>query len=200
MEDFLEGREERAERFAKIWWQSRMDAKKSQEYMALNLGVSKRTIQNWEHGASSPDLFQSTEWFRVLGQNPIHYYLAYLYPHLFDNLSTVDEDEKKIEEALMHIVQNTTSLEKRQLLYLMSGNHGSSWYFLLQMFTAHCHTTMRSRVSAARMIAENYEMEEAAGHLVCKDEVLPDIDVLNYAIQQGKQAAQDGKYGYTAQK
>lgn len=193
-----ETKEERAVRFAKIWWKSRSDAKKSQEYMALHLGVSKRTIQNWEHGVSSPDFFQSTEWFRLLGQNPIHYYLGYLYPEMFDKESANDSD-KAVEETLMFMVQNTTAIEKRQLLYLMSGNHGSSWYSLLQMFTAHCHTSMRSRVSAARIIAESYEMEAETGALVCKDQVQPDMEVLNFAISQGKQAAQDGKSGYTAQ-
>lgn len=43
-----ESRIERVKRFAKIWWKSRADAGKSQEFMALSLGVSKKTIQNWE--------------------------------------------------------------------------------------------------------------------------------------------------------
>ena len=93
-----------------------------------------------------------------------------------------------------------TPVEKRQLLYLMDGNHGSSWYSLLQMFTAHCHTSMKSRVAAARVIAENYEMEAKSGDLVCPENVQPDMDVLNFAILEGKQAAQEHKMGYTTQK
>ena len=41
-------RKERADRFAKIWWKSRANMGVSQEYMALGLGVSRKTIQNWE--------------------------------------------------------------------------------------------------------------------------------------------------------
>ena len=192
-------KDDRLQRFAKIWWKSRTDAKKSQEYMALNLGVSKRTVQNWERGTSSPDFFQSAEWFRLLGQNPIHYYLEFLYPSLFENLSPA-QDDAAISEKVLFLVENMTPVEKRQLLYLMDGNHGSSWYSLLQMFTAHCHTSMKSRVAAARVIAENYEMEAKSGDLVCPENIQPDMDVLNFAISQGKQAAQDRKMGYTTQK
>lgn len=52
-----ESRIERAKRFAKVWWKSRDDVGKSQEFMALSMGVSKKTIQNWEKGLSSPNLF-----------------------------------------------------------------------------------------------------------------------------------------------
>lgn len=196
--EVTENKEERAERFSRIWWKSRMEAKKSQEYMALSLGVSKRTVQNWEKGRTFPDLFQSTEWFRVLGLNPLHYYLEYLYPDMFNKPQSKGDCEW-LDRSLMDLVRNSTTLEKQQLLYMMSGAHGSSWYSLLQMFTAHCHTSMKSRVAAARIIAENYEMEMQSGDLVCAEEAAPDLRVLNYAISQGKQAVQDRKQGYTAQ-
>lgn len=194
-----EDHEERKKRFARIWWKSRSDAKKSQEYMANNLGISKRTVQNWERGVSSPDLFQSAEWFRLLGQNPLHYYFEYLYPALYESPSALQKDEM-IEERLVALVKQMTPVEQRQLLYLIAGDHGSSWYPLLQMTMAHCHTSMKSRVSAARVIAENYEMELESGDTVGSNAVLPDMDTLNFAIAQGKQSAQDRKTGYTTQK
>ncbi|MGN1138732.1 MAG: helix-turn-helix transcriptional regulator [Ruminococcus sp.] len=187
---------ERAKRFAKIWWSSRADAGKSQEYMAIGIGVSKKTIQNWEKGVSSPSLLQSVDWFNLLGKNPLHYYLAFLYPTLFGDLSPQADDEK-IEEALIELIKDSTSIEKRQLLYLMSGSHGSSWYCLLQMFTAHCHTTMQCRVTTARNIKENYEMNEKRGDLVCPENVRPDLSVLEAAINQGKQAVFENKSEYS---
>ena len=78
----------------------------------------------------------------------------------------------------------------------MTGQHGRSWHSLLQMFTAHCHTSMQARVTASRMILENYEMEEELGTLVCPDSVRPDLNALRSAITQGKQAAQEGKTSY----
>lgn len=191
-----EPRIERVQRFSKIWWQSRADAGKSQEFLALGLGVSKKTIQNWEKGISSPDFFQGNEWFRLLGLNPIPYYLSFLYPALFD-LTTTTEDDKKVEDTLIQLIEKSTIIEKRELLYIMTGKHGSSWYVLLQMLTAYCHTSMQSRVSAARLILENYEMEEDLGNLVCTNQIKPDLNMLSHAIGQCKQAVKNKEQGYT---
>ena len=193
-----ETRVDRVLRFSEIWWRSRADAGKSQEYMALGLGVSKKTIQNWEKGITSPDLFQSSEWFHLLGLNPLHYYLSFLYPSLSD-VDGNTPDDKKTEEILLELIRQATPLEKRQLLFLMTGQHGSSWYGLLQMFTAHCHTSMQSRVSAARLIIENYDVESCNGKLVCPDAVQPDMEVLKEAIIQGRTAARKNENGYTTQ-
>ena len=190
-----ESKSERNKRFAKIWSLSRSDAGKTQEYMASGLGVSKKTIQNWEKGVSAPDLYEGSEWFRVLGSNPMPYYLAFLYPWLFDGI-TLEDDDQDIEQTLLFLVKNMTAVEKREMLYLMAGRHGSPWYSLLQMFTAHCHTSMRSRVTASRVILENYEMEEKTGTLVCPQDIPPDLNVLRSAISQGKNAVQNGEVSY----
>jgi transcriptional regulator with XRE-family HTH domain len=192
-----ESRAERLKRFARIWTLSRSNAGKSQEFMANGLGVSKKTIQNWEKGVSSPDLFSGSEWFRVLGINPLPYYLAFLYPELFDGIAPESNDQV-IEEAIELLVRNSTAQEKRQLLYLMAGRHGSSWYSLLQLFCAHCHTSMRSRVNAARMIADNYDMDEETGALVCPGNIRPDMDMLRHSIEDGKNAVMTGAQGYTS--
>ena len=187
---------DRVQRFAKIWSLSRSDAGKTQEFMANGLGVSKKTIQNWEKGASAPDLFEGSEWFRVLGTNPLPYYLAFLYPWLFDGIMPEDNDEE-IEQALLFLVKNMTQAEKRQMLYLMAGRHGSPWYSLLQLFTAHCHCSLRSRVTAARTILENYEMDQASGTSVCPDNIQPDMKMLHHAVEEGKQSVFNQLTGYT---
>lgn len=186
MQDYEE-RSVRAERFSKIWWKSRAKSGRSQEYMSLSIGVSKRTIQNWERGISSPNLLQGIEWFRVLNLNPLHYFMEFLYPDAFDD----DADDDKTEQALIDLIKQCSALEKKQLLYLITGDHGSTWHSLLQMVTAHCHTTMQSRVSAARIIAENFEIEEQTGQLVCKEDVMPNIDYLKCAINKGKLCAKN---------
>ncbi len=190
-----ETRVETALRFSKIWWKSRADAGRSQEFMALGLGVSKKTIQNWEKGVSSPSFFQTFEWFRLLGLNPIHYFYAFLYPNCMENISLNAEDEE-IESALLQLVKDLTVMEKRQLFYLMMGEHGSSWYSVLQMMTAHCHTTIQSRAVAARIVCDNYEMEKERNMLVCPDNIQPDIETLEGAVELGKNAAKKNKKGY----
>lgn len=188
--------EKRKERFARIWASSRAEAGKTQEYMAKGLGVSAKTIQNWENGVTAPDLFMGSEWFRVLDVNPLPYYLSFLFPGLFEGISPGNDDEV-IDQALMALMKNMTAIEKRELLFLMAGRHGSSWYSLFQMVTAHCHTDMRARVNVARNILDNYEMEAATGQLVCEENVKPDIQMLRNAVEEGKRAVMAGNSGYT---
>lgn len=190
-----ESRIERAKRFAKVWWKSRDDVGKSQEFMALSMGVSKKTIQNWEKGLSSPTLFQATEWFKVLGLNPIKYYLEFLYPNFFEKTSL--EDESKLDEKLGNLIKVSSAAEKRELIYLMSGKHGSSWPALLQLFSAYCHMSLQSRVLIARIVLESYEMEEKNGRLVNSDKIKPDLELLKSAIAICKAATQNGYYGYS---
>ena len=186
---------DRSRRFANIWVTSRADAGKTQAEMADGLGISRKTVQNWESGVTAPDLFTGCEWFRFLGLNPLPYYLAYLFPEFFDGVAKEENDEA-LSNALMELVSNMTVGEKRQLLYLMAGRHGSPWYSLLQMFTAHCHTSMRSRVNVARAVLANYEMEAKTGDLVCPDNIGPDLELLRESIEQGKKAAMDRSSAY----
>ena len=186
---------DRSRRFANIWVTSRADAGKTQAEMADGLGISRKTVQNWESGVTAPDLFTGCEWFRFLGLNPLPYYLAYLFPEFFDGVAPEENDEA-LSNALMEIVSNMKVEEKRQLLYLMAGRHGSPWYSLLQMFTAHCHTSMRSRVNVARAVLDNYEMEARTGDLVCPDNIGPDLELLRESIEQGKKAAMDRSSAY----
>ena len=188
---------DRKKRFAQIWLTSRNDAGKTQEYMAKGLGVSTKTVQNWEYGTTAPDLFTGSEWFRILGVNPFPYYLSYIFPDLFDGITPADSDDT-IDQAIKLLVDKMTMTEKRQLLFLMAGRHGSSWFSLLQMFTAHCHTSMKSRVKTARTILDAYEMEEANGELVCPENVRPDTELLLRSIEEGKKAVMSGDNGYTS--
>ena len=50
-------------RLAELHMRARYDAGKSQEYIALEMGVSKKTVANWEKGISTPDIFDSFRWF-----------------------------------------------------------------------------------------------------------------------------------------
>ncbi len=209
----MEKNESRKLRFALIWSKSRADAGKTREFMAEGLGVSQKTIQNWEKGITSPDFFEGSEWFHILGLNPIPYYLSYLFPELFEREIGADvivgarggrEETGEaelgggdVDSALNLLIQNLTLTEKQQLLYIMAGNHGSPWYSLLQLFTAHCHTSLRSRASAASEILDNYRLEEALGELVCPEGVAPDVDMIDRAIATARDSVVKGLSGYT---
>lgn len=184
-----------AERFSRIWWQSRYDAHVTQEKLALGLGVSRKTIQNWEKGISSPTLFESMEWFRILGLNPMPYYMSYLFPDDVGDIKGSDGDDR-IEDALTVLVDQLPATAKRQLLYILFGNHGSSPTAVLNLMNAHLQCPIRDRISHAVHITENYEINEAMGSIVRPDNVKPNVDLLHKSINSAKAAAISKQQGY----
>ena len=180
---------------ASIWRKSRADARMSQEYLANYIGVSRRTIQNWECGKSSPDFVQGAKWFEAMGINPLPYFLAYEYPEDFEGIKASDSDSK-IEQALKTLLDDLPIEGKRQLLFLFYGCHGSSPRAVLNLLTAHLQTHMQDRVAVAENIMATYEIEEATGSIVCPDHIKPDVALVRNAINQAKKAATEGKSGY----
>ena len=195
-----ENRIDRAKRFSKLWWKSRADAGVSQEYMALGLGVSKKTVQNWEKGISSPTLFQATEWFHLLGFNPMPYYYEFVYPDTMnqDELAIGCEvSDERVSEALNLIVSEMPMELKRELLFLFHGLHGSSPYAVMQMVLAHLQVPMKDRVSHASVILQDYEIAKELGKLVKPDNIQPRLEYLRSAVQYGRNAAINRKSGYS---
>lgn len=192
----MEERAERATRFADMHYRARIRSKKSQEYMALCLGVTKRTIINWEKGTSSPSFFQSLEWFRVLNQNPFPYYLSYIYPDELKGLKGSDSDER-IEEAFDALIKHISIKDKRAFLYIYYGSHGSSPYSLIQLLLAHLHTPIQSRIANAFLVSHVYSLHKELDTIICPDSILPDMDDLNGAISKAQEAVMNNGDGYT---
>lgn len=190
-----ESRSNRAMKFAEMHAKARVKAKKSQEYMAMELNVSKKTVQNWEKGISAPSFFQSLEWFRALSLNPFPYYLEYYYSRPNDNPT-----DEQIESEWNELSKILPVWVKRALLFIFFGWHGSSPFSLVQLTLAHIHTPLKSRVINATIIKHNYEMAAAQDELICKENILPDVDMLSEAILQGKDSAIRNEYGYIINK
>lgn len=175
---------------------ARTDAGVSQRYIAQALGISERTVKNWEVGSSLPNILQLVAWFKACGLNPVRYVLDWLNPTDFDGLCADDSADDIKNTLLEYISSVATENEIRKLAFCIFGNHGSSWISQLEMLCAHDHTTMRSRVTVARAVLENYEMEDALGDLVATDHITPNLDHLRAAVESGKDAVQEGKSGY----
>lgn len=188
------GRVDIARRIADMWIVSRARAGVSQEWMAMEMGVSKKTIQNWEKGTSAPTLAQTLLWFDAIKINPYPYMLSCIYPEVYNNIDGKEDED--LDAALIKNLDNMSNLEKKQLLYLISGKHGSLWHPLLQMFTAHCHTNLKSRVLTATQIVNSYEMDLKTNHLICNDEILPDLSLLQSAVEAAKESVLNGDDGY----
>lgn len=165
---------------------ARNQAGRSQEAMAFDLGVARRTIQNWEGGRSEPTIGQAVRWFQLLDKNPIPYLLQVVLPAL-DHLSGDDSDEK-LREAMHLLINELPPDGIRQILYLFYGDHGSSPRAVMQLVTAHLQTPMKDRVTQAGVITHNYEIAKRKGNLSRPDHIQPDLPFLKAAIAAGEEA------------
>lgn len=191
-----ESRGGRARRFAEIHFRARDIAGKSQEYMAMELGVAKKTVQNWEKGVSSPSFFESLEWFRVLNVNPFPFYMSILYPDKTNKLKHISSDED-INDAFETLIKQISVNDKRALLYLYYGSHGSSPHSLLQLILAHLHTPLKYRITQANSIVSNYTLLEGLNELKDTDKIMPDMDDLKDSIVRANVAVLHNELGYT---
>lgn len=186
----METRGERAKRFGQLFAKARYDAGFTQQKMSLEMGIAMKTIHNWESGASSPTLFQALEWFRTLGLNPTHYFMQFMYPELFAR------EVVGVDERLKIAITQLSDEEKEQVLYILSGNHGSSVHALIQLTLAHLQTSLRSRCASAAIVLQSYQFEQRLDMLVAPDEPQPNIDILSKAIQDGTESVYRNERGY----
>lgn len=191
-----DSRLDRVKRFAEIHVKARDKAGKSQEFMALELGVAKKTVQNWEKGISSPSFFQSLEWFRVLNINPMPYYLSILYPDKYSTIKNASTDEE-VNAAFSVLVEQLSINDKKAFLYFYYGEHGSPANTLIQLLLAHAHTPLQTRITQAILTYNLYEMEKERDNLICTDAILPDLDTLSKSIMRARLSAIQHEYGYT---
>lgn len=190
----MEERIDNVLRFADIHLQARLKAKRSQEYMALCLGVSKKTVSNWEKGMSSPTFFQSLEWFKCLNANPFPCYMSLIYPRKQITIKSTDDE---IEDAFDTLIKSISINDKRALLFLFYGDHGSSPHSVLQMMLAHLHTPISSRLANAFLISNLYQLNKQLGNIICPHNILPDMDDLLGSIEKAKTCAMLNENGYT---
>lgn len=174
---------------------ARNESGKSQEAMAFELGVARRTIQNWESGKSEPTIGQTIRWFQLVDKSPIPFLLQTVIPS-FDRISGNDSEEK-IREAMWTLVDELPEEGIRQLLYLFYGDHGSSPRAVLQLITAHLQTPMKDRVTQAGVIVHNYEMAARKGTIARPDHIKPDEEFLKKAIKAGEEAVLRDAKEYT---
>lgn len=159
---------------------------KSQEYMALELEVARKTVQNWEKGVSEPTIGQAINWFKAINVSPIPYLIQVVHSDM-DGISAAD-NITKLRESLHQLLDETPEEGIRQLMYLFYGDHGSSPRAVLNMLTAHLQTPMNCRVIHGHLIMKNYEIAEKKGLLTDSKHVQPNQKLLRYAIAKGEEA------------
>ncbi len=165
---------------------TRNESGKSQEYMAFELNVTRRTIVNWENGVSEPSISQAILWFKLVDKSPIPFLLQNVYPEM-DGISYKDENDR-ILASLIQIINDLPAESIRQLMYLFFGNHGSSPRAVLQMINAHLQTPMKDRIAHGQLVATNYELAAKTNSLAHPEHIQPDLECLNDAIDSAKSA------------
>lgn len=187
-------RADRVKEFAKIFTKSRATAGVSQDYIAAELGVTRKTIQNWESGSSSPNAFQLTEWFRALNLNPTPYLFEFFNSEIRqdDSLSK----EEKLEQSFEQSMSSLSVEQKRKLLYIITGTYQGDPNAIIELCIAHAHLPMQFRFSLANQVYETYKLCEQAGLLRDDDYIMPNVSILENAIDAGRIAAIEGKHGY----
>ena len=91
--------------------QARIDANRSQAYVADAIGVCERTVQNWEACISAPEPYQIVKWFDTLHVDIVEYYLI-----VFGCCNPLDDILKSIVQRL--------SAEHKDALYNIHKTYG----------------------------------------------------------------------------
>ena len=188
---------EKVQLFSEMHSKARVAAGKSQEFMAMELGVAKKTVQNWEKGISSPTFFQSLEWFRILNINPFPYYMSLMYPKELQHIKSANTDDE-INAAFDILTKHISVEDKRALLYIYNGRHGGDPHTIINLMLAYLHTPLQTRITQAMLIANIYELQVALDNLICKDDIMPNVTELNESLMRARIAALHKEYGYSA--
>ena len=187
--------EEDQKRLARMLSLSRAESGMSQEAVALELKIAKRTLQNWEKGVSSPSLPQAIAWFRVVGVAPMPYFLQFMFPDM-EGIKKADADEK-IRIEFIKLVESLPAEGIRQLMYLFYGDHGSSPRATMNMVTAHLQCPMRDRYNHANMIISDYKINYEKNQTVQPNHIQPDLPLLERTLVEKREAVIKGKNNYS---
>lgn len=185
------------ERVASMWRAAREQAGISQAQAALLIGVSKNTIQNWECGMSSPSQAQGFYYFNALGVQAMPFYLKLFYPEEFGEIS-VETPDDQIDKALMTLISNLPVEEKRKLLYVAYGEHGSSPPAVLDMVCAHLHTPLIARIGVAELIRSNFSLSNGVHRVTNAKNIMPNMEQLDDAIAAAREAVVRKAEHYTS--
>lgn len=186
--------EEDRKRLSRMLMLSRAESGISQEKVALELGIAKRTVQNWERGISAPTLPQAIQWFRVMKVAAMPYFLQFMFPEI-EGINPKNNDEK-IRTNLIKLIETLPPEGVRQLMYLFYGNHGSSPRAVLNMITAHLQTPLKDRYTHACMILSDYQLYNDKVETINPEHIQPDVKSLETAISKSRKSILQNKNNY----
>lgn len=168
---------------------TRSTAGKTVEQVASDLGVSAKTIYNWEEGLSEPNASQFLNWFDVLGLNPVPYIYEYYYP-TFETIAPTDND-KRIIQAFKE-VSKSLSPRLMRIIMVATKRNGSDIECLWELFLAYMQNNQQNKILIATDVVTSYELNDPA----YPDTVQPNIQKIKLAIEKAKEAYRKGHKSY----
>lgn len=91
---------------------ARVEAGLSQREMAHLIGMTERTVQNWEKGQSSPDSDEIMDWFTACGASPLAAMQEMLHPELYRKQAT-DMTDEELDAAIASFLDNSPPHRQR---------------------------------------------------------------------------------------
>lgn len=170
---------------------ARISERKSQEYMAFELGVARKTIQNWENDVTSPSVNQAIDYYKALGLSPVPFLFKYVFPE-------ISHDEKTRREELKDLIDLLPDDGVEQLLSLLRGEHGSSPRAIMNLISAHLETPMKDRILNASIIIKNYELASIKNNNMGIVQV--DKGLLDKALKEAEKSFEEDKKAYVMTK
>lgn len=190
--DLLNAEDEK--RLARMLACARAESGMSQEAVALELGIARKTVQNWEKGSSTPTLPQAIAWFRVMKVAAMPYFIQFMFPDM-EGIRGYTED-RKVLESLLALIETLPMEGVRQLMYLFYGNHGSSPRAVINMVTAYLQMPLKERYNIDCAIGENYSLAKEMGTITHKENIQPDEEIMRTAIAREREAVIESKSSY----
>ena len=154
----------------------RKSAGLSRPKLASMIGVTDRTIKNWEDGVSRPDADLFLDVFYACNK------------HLLDVMRKSDSADffsesvspGEIRQRLIAMIRSeTTDDMNRRLLYNLAADHGSDAEAQLNLCTAYNHLSMEDKYDICKLVVERYRLRSEQHRLIrTQHAVFPDLDYL----------------------
>lgn len=182
--------------YANVLFKSRKEKHKSRRYMADALGVSERSVRNWEYGLGAPSITDFTLWFETLGISMLQYLRKESRPEQEENQNSATMPEGLVSLDLHRAIADMDEHSKRELHFLIYGNHGGDFSAYMDKCVTDLQSNMHERHVTTMIAVANYEYHKVNNTLRCPDEVQPDLARLKQASEMGRVASHNGESSY----
>lgn len=183
-------------RSADIFRRGRELAGMSKEDVALELGISRKTLWSWENGYSYPTMKQLFDWFKALQLNPFPYLYSY-YKDIDIPVDCEDVTESLPISGKRRCVRDFVSYADERTIDLMYNmiyaEHGTDLDAFLNLCICYLFTDLKDKITQAALIKTNYDLSHNGNN---ETGIQPDGELVRQAIISASEAYKKGLKKY----